>query len=73
MTLAIHTGLSPDEAAARIDRIEGESAALFKALGLLWRPAKRGGPLTHVIAAGMVALAELDRAKTELREGAPTP
>ena len=61
-------GLAPDEAAARIDRIDGQSAALFKALGLLWRPAKRGGPLTHVIAAGMLALAELHRAKTELSQ-----
>ena len=66
-------GLSADEATAQIDRIEGQSAALFKALGLLWRPAKRGGPLTHVIAAGMLALAELHRAKTELSQGTPAP
>ena len=66
-------GLAPDETAARIDRIEGESEALCKALGLLWRPARRGGPIVNVIAAGMLALAELHRAKTELREGTPAP
>lgn len=58
--------LAPAEAEARIDRIDGESEVLFKALGLLWRPARRGGPLTQVIAAGMTAMAELRRARDEI-------
>ena len=57
----------PESAGSRIAQIEGESDALVRALGLLWRPAQRGGPLTQVIAGGLVALVDLHREQDALR------
>ena len=63
------SGLPPlDVDEERLEQIEAHSDALERALELLWQPARSGGPLTRVVAAAMIALVELHRAKTELSQ-----
>ena len=57
-------------ASATLDTIENQMNALAGALRLLWQPARAGGPLALVVAAGVRAMAEMGRTRQAIEEEA---